>query len=186
MFKKLISERGRKGALKNSFGFTLVELLVVISIIGVLSGVILANLNTTRSKSRDAKRVSDIKNIQIALEVYFDVNRKFPGTLAGLVPTYIPNIPVPPNGGSYAYVPLNSTCNDYHLGAALELTTNIGLIDDRDASGGTVASPAGSACMTAVTATSDFNGTGVACDGTGAAAQPGGGATGEKCFDVSS
>lgn len=167
------------------FGFTLVELLVVISIIGILSGVILANLNTTRAKSRDAKKVADIKTIQIALEVYFDVYRKFPGTLSGLTPTYLPNVPTPPGGGAYVYVPLNSSCNDYHLGAALELGSNVGLIDDRDSSGGTVASPAGSACQTAVTATVDFNGTGVACDGTGGTAQPETGAT-EKCFDVSS
>ena len=52
-------------------GFTLVELLVVISIIGVLSTLAVVSLNNARQKSRDAKRVSDIKQVQTALELYF-------------------------------------------------------------------------------------------------------------------
>jgi prepilin-type N-terminal cleavage/methylation domain-containing protein len=51
-------------------GFTLIELLVVISIIAVLASVILASLNITRAKARDAKRRSDINQIQVALELY--------------------------------------------------------------------------------------------------------------------
>ena len=53
-------------------GFTLIELLVVIAIIGVLASVVLASLNTARKKSRDARRIADIKQIQLALELYFD------------------------------------------------------------------------------------------------------------------
>ena len=61
-------------------GFTLIELLVVIAIIGILSSVVLASLSTARQKSRDAKRVSDIGQIQLALELYFDASQTYPST----------------------------------------------------------------------------------------------------------
>lgn len=48
---------------KKNNGFTLIELLVVIAIIGVLSSVVLASLNTARKKARDARRLSDMKQI---------------------------------------------------------------------------------------------------------------------------
>lgn len=60
-------------------GFTLIELLVVIAIIGILSTLAVIALNTARQKSRDAKRVSDIKQVQTALELYFaDSGNKYP------------------------------------------------------------------------------------------------------------
>ncbi len=51
-------------------GFTLIELLVVITIIGVLATFSVATLNNAREKSRDSRRISDIKQIQTALEHY--------------------------------------------------------------------------------------------------------------------
>ncbi len=60
-------------------GFTLIELLVVIAIIALLSGVILASLTTARMKARDARRVSDFRQITIALELYFDSYGYYPG-----------------------------------------------------------------------------------------------------------
>jgi prepilin-type N-terminal cleavage/methylation domain-containing protein len=52
-------------------GFTLVELLVVISIIGLLSTLAVVSLGSARSRARDARRISDIRQIQTALELYF-------------------------------------------------------------------------------------------------------------------
>lgn len=52
--------------------FTLVELLVVIAIIALLSSVVFASLATARMKARDARRVTDLKAIQTALELYYD------------------------------------------------------------------------------------------------------------------
>lgn len=51
-------------------GFTLIELLMVISIIGVLSTIAMTSLNGVRAKARDAKRYSDMKAIQKAIELY--------------------------------------------------------------------------------------------------------------------
>ena len=61
-------------------GFTLIELLVVIAIIGILSSVVLASLSTARQKSRDAKRISDVGQVQLALELYFDKVQSYPST----------------------------------------------------------------------------------------------------------
>ena len=124
-------------------GFTLIELLVVIAIIGILSSVVLASLNTARLKSRDARRVSDIKQLQIALALYADANAStYPTTLAPLAPTYIAVIPTDPVGAAaYRYSALHTgvpaTCSSYHLGATLEETTNQGLASDVDAAAST-------------------------------------------------
>ncbi len=51
-------------------GFTLVELLVVVAIIGLLAGIAVVSVNSVRIKARDARRIADIKQIQNALELY--------------------------------------------------------------------------------------------------------------------
>jgi prepilin-type N-terminal cleavage/methylation domain-containing protein len=64
---------------KNSEGFTLVELLVVVAIVGILAALILINLNSGKQKSRDVRRVSDIRQILTAMQLYYNDNSGFPG-----------------------------------------------------------------------------------------------------------
>lgn len=122
----------KKGNKAKNKGFTLIELLVVIAIIGILSSVVLASLNSARQKSRDAKRISDIKQLQLALEFSYDANGEYPDVLnaASLVtPGYIATIPTD-NGIAYFYdnttsadatcVVATGACTKYHIGANLE------------------------------------------------------------------
>lgn len=52
-----------------SYGFTLIELLVVIAIIGVLASTVLASVNSARSKARNVRERSDVRQIILALEL---------------------------------------------------------------------------------------------------------------------
>ena len=157
-------------------GFTLIELLVVIAIIGILSSIVLASLNSARQKGRDARRLSDIKQIQLALELYYDAHGVYPAStsVATLVtPGYISVIPTDPtNGAPYSYAGLSATsggtCSTYHLGASLETTGDTALSSDADETGGLACS--GSAA--------DFVGTDVS--GTPCAV----GDAGSECYDV--
>ena len=116
---------------RNKKGFTLIELLVVIAIIGILSSVVLASLNSARQKSRDARRVADIGQIRLALELYFDAVRDYPAAASALAPTYIPVVPADPLGGAYGYFKCSTT--RYHLGASLEDSNHAALTGDLDA-----------------------------------------------------
>ncbi|HRH33293.1 MAG TPA: type II secretion system protein [bacterium] len=64
--------------LQNRKGFTLIELLVVIAIIGILSTIAVVALGNARAKSRDAKRIADVKQITSALELYYNDQNDYP------------------------------------------------------------------------------------------------------------
>jgi prepilin-type N-terminal cleavage/methylation domain-containing protein len=91
---------------KQNRAFTLIELLVVIAIIGLLSSIVLASLNTAREKGANAARISDVKSLETAMELYYDDHGTYPqvGTagwgypIANLAPYlvsggYIPSVP---------------------------------------------------------------------------------------------
>ncbi|HNX10752.1 MAG TPA: FISUMP domain-containing protein [bacterium] len=104
--------------------FTLVELLVVIAIIGLLATLSVIALNSARAKSRDAKRVADVKQISTALELFFNDAGRYPtdlewasGSLEYNGQTYlsiIPSAPTPADGScdsttnSFSYTQDNS------------------------------------------------------------------------------
>mgnify|MGYP001557848070 FL=1 len=164
-------------------GFTLIELLVVIAIIGILASVVLASLNSARRKSRDARRLADVKQLQVALELYFDANSgDYPGLLSALIgatacgsSSCIPVVPKPPSGSGqtdYAYSSFGSSatdCSSYHLGAELEEASNPALTSDVGAGASALTLCTGSAA--------DFHGDAADCSGTTAAGT-------DTCYDL--
>jgi prepilin-type N-terminal cleavage/methylation domain-containing protein len=64
-------------------GFTLIELLVVIAVIGLLSTLAVVALNDARAKSRDTRRKADLKQIQTALNLYYDTYGNYIETGSG-------------------------------------------------------------------------------------------------------
>lgn len=117
-------------------GFTLIEILIVITIIGVLAALILTNFVGVRERGRDGKRKSDLKQIQTALEIYRADRASYPTTssfpscgssfTAG-TSEYMQRVPCDPLGVSvsYSYV---SDGGRYCLRACLENTRD----PDRD------------------------------------------------------
>lgn len=92
-------------------GFTLIELLVVVAIIGLLATLSIVALNNARARARDAKRVADIKQIQTALELYYNDLGTYPsaassnsaisGTFNNTTTVYMnvfPTAPTPADG----------------------------------------------------------------------------------------
>lgn len=108
---------------KNNSGFTLIEILVVVAIIGILVAFVTLNFNDARKKSRDQARKSDLQTLQLAIETYKAQNGVYPEAgcgadggrwagpgpysegwgvtcdeyIVGLVPTYIKALPEDPN-----------------------------------------------------------------------------------------
>ena len=123
-------------------GFTLIELLVVIAIIGILSSIVLASLNSARKKGRDARRISDVKQIQLALELAYDANGQYPTSLSTstlVTPGYISVVPTDPSDNTdlysyqaWAVTGSAATCSGYHLGASLETSGHTALSSDAD------------------------------------------------------
>lgn len=122
-----VEEYGYTKYVKTSKGFTLVELLIVIAILGVLGAVLITILNpgTQFKRARDAQRRSDLSQIQRALELYYQDNGKYPETtgwinstagefwIPGLDANYIKKMPADPLNSCSTGVPTSDTCYAY-------------------------------------------------------------------------
>jgi len=129
---------------KQNTGFTLIELLVVVTIIGLLSTMVLVSLNTARMKARDVRRLADLRQVALALEMYYDDNAStgYPGTSGSnnwsilgsyLEPDYMSSIPIDPGNESYEYW-VNTENQSYVLGINLEDGNSSALNGDSDGS----------------------------------------------------
>jgi type II secretion system protein G len=114
-----------KNIIKKEGGFTLLELLIVIVIIGILALLIIPNITSAPKKARDTQRKTDVRAIQKGLEEYFVSNNVYPAALTDLTAGTTPimkTIPTDPKNASpftYDYAPAN-TNTTYTLNACLE------------------------------------------------------------------
>jgi general secretion pathway protein G len=112
---------------KKQSGFTFIEVMVVVAIIGILTAIVVANYTAARQNSRDKVRKSDLKSLQLALELYRSQNdgmyppagcgrgnwswtgrsAAFGGCtdyISGLAPTFIPALPQDPGSTGHGYI----------------------------------------------------------------------------------
>lgn len=86
---------------KSNSGFTLIELLVVVAIIALLSSIALIALVQARQKSRDAKRLGDLVQMNTGMELYFSTNKGYPsstnGLPQGMTPQFLASLPTSPS-----------------------------------------------------------------------------------------
>lgn len=91
-------------------GFSLIELMVVVAIIGILVGIVTVNMQSAKENSRDKKRQADLYTISGALQLYYSEKKTYPilgenvsDLRALLVADYLNTLPSDPKGGEYSY-----------------------------------------------------------------------------------
>lgn len=132
---KLMSPNNKSRVTNNEYGFTFIELMLVIAILGVLLTLVSGNFLSSLKKGRDAKRKADLEQIQRAVEIYYDDNRAYPltssinfsggqlchpsGCATKVYMQKIPNDPKSTGGYTYRYC-TNATNSQYQLYALFE------------------------------------------------------------------
>jgi len=118
--------------MKKNSGFTLIEILVVVTIIALLTATAAVSYSQFSKQSRDAKRKTDIEQIRAALEMYRSNVDSYPLVTVSLTlppVIYIQSIPSDPKTNLvYPFFPLpagcdgtsSNPCNDYSITASLE------------------------------------------------------------------
>jgi prepilin-type N-terminal cleavage/methylation domain-containing protein len=127
------------------FGFTLIEILIVIAIIAVLASAVLIGLGPVQRQGRDARRISDLRQVQNALELYFAKCGYYPGTTQSgstcgsfsQITTWtdlstalqgsnvgVTQVPKDPTSGKNYFYGTDSSGVTYTIGATLEDTNN--------------------------------------------------------------
>lgn len=107
-------------------GFTLMELLIVIAILGIMSVMIVNMVRSANPQARDIRRKQNLEAIQKALEMYYSDNDAYPQSLPTLVPNsgkkYFGKLPSDPiSGNTYVYIQ-GTGGTSYRLYSCLEIT----------------------------------------------------------------
>lgn len=120
-----LSQRTKNNLLSGRKGFTLIEVLVAATIIGLLSTIGVTGFQAITRSGRDAVRKSDLEQIRSALEIYKSEINSYPAgsgcsASSSLVPNYINNYPVDPKDPTNKYCYTRLSTLTYILCAHLE------------------------------------------------------------------
>jgi len=121
-------------------GFTLIEVLIVVFIIGLLASVVLVGVGSFRARGRDARRVADLHLVQTALELYYQAEGQYPDagkwgdlkTALERANIGVDRLPNDPSGGRDYFYGADSRRQRYVLGAELDDSNNPLLKNDED------------------------------------------------------
>jgi prepilin-type N-terminal cleavage/methylation domain-containing protein len=131
-------------------GFTLIEILIVVAIIAILASIVLVGLGPTQQSGRDARRLSDLHEVQNGLALYYNACGYYPGkdnktpctgysnigktngsayvslisTLTGFTTLGINSVPDDPTAGHHYTYSVTTTGSSYVLSATLENPNN--------------------------------------------------------------
>lgn len=100
-----MNRRAREGKIGRA-GFTLIEILLVVVIIGLLATVVTVSIPRNLEKARRNKAAADIQAISVAVQAYYMDEGKYPGSLEALTTgeePYLEKLPLDPWGNPYVY-----------------------------------------------------------------------------------
>jgi prepilin-type N-terminal cleavage/methylation domain-containing protein len=105
---------------RTSKGFTIVELLIVIVVIGILAALVIVQFTNVQARARDAERKSDIRAIQSKVAEYYALNGFYPITLAGVAS--LPSDACKAPGGTGTCAAPNYNYKAYKTGTTVNTT----------------------------------------------------------------
>ncbi|WP_227765939.1 type II secretion system protein GspG [Zhaonella formicivorans] len=104
--------------LKDEKGFTLIELMVVVVIIGILAAIAVPAFSNSSDKAKVSKAKADLRTLESALAVYYAENNFYPNSLNDLVTgKYIKRLPKDPWDNDYVYSISSGSYNLYSKGS---------------------------------------------------------------------
>ena len=77
-------------------GFTLIELMVVVTIVALLAGIAVVNIRTAQQKAREAALLENLSNMRKAIDNFYADKQRYPANLDELVPNYLKKVPEDP------------------------------------------------------------------------------------------
>ena len=87
----MVNRRG-----KAQRGFTLIELMIVVTIVGILAGIAMVQVRNMQRKAREGALEANLHEMRKAIDNFYADKQRFPSSLDELVPNYLRKVPPDP------------------------------------------------------------------------------------------